>query len=218
MFNNKKKNIKDLDNVFQTLEKKEDIIETEEERAEKLKNKREIKKIRNILIIILIISSLLIVLSIVYAIYENITGPYANLKAKNRQELIIRNVDETLLTNYLEKDKYTFVIFWASWCSHCQNEASTLNKFMLGNKDVNFIVVSHDTSIDTLTKYFETHANYNWFVILDSNKSIRNYVDSSAASVPRAYLLDSTGNVVDKIVGEATYDELLNLYNSAINK
>lgn len=206
---------KELDGVFKMIEEKENIIETEEEKNERIIKAKEMSKIRLILILIVVGSILIASLYLVYTIYMKTSGKYLNLKSKNRNEYIINNVDETLLTNYIEKGKYTMVSFWASWCSNCQKESEALNSFMIDNKDINFVVVSHDTSVDELNSYLQSHENYNWFIIYDNKKTIRASIDKDANTIPRTYLLDENGNVVDFIKGIATEEKLKELYKKA---
>lgn len=206
---------KELDGVFKMIEEKENIIETEEEKNERIIKAKEMSKIRLILILIVVGSILIASLYLVYTIYMKTSGKYLNLKSKNRNEYIINNVDETLLTNYIEKGKYTMVSFWASWCSNCQKESEELNNFMIDNKDINFVVVSHDNSVDELNSYLQSHENYNWFIIYDNKKTIRASIDKDANTIPRTYLLDGNGNVVDFIKGIATEEKLRELYKKA---
>ena len=206
---------KELDGVFKMIEEKENIIETEEEKNERIIKAKEMSKIRLILILIVVGSILIASLYLVYTIYMKTSGKYLNLKSKNRNEYIINNVDETLLTNYIEKGKYTMVSFWASWCSNCQKESEALNSFMIDNKDINFIVVSHDNSVDELNSYLQSHENYNWFIIYDNKKTIRASIDKDANTIPRTYLLDGNVNVVDFIKGIATEEKLEELYKKA---
>lgn len=206
---------KELDGVFKMIEEKENIIETEEEKNERIIKAKEMNKIRLILILIVVGSILIASLYLVYTIYMKTSGKYLNLKSKNRNEYIINNVDETLLTNYIEKGKYTMVSFWASWCSNCQKESEELNNFMIDNKDINFVVVSHDNSVDELNSYLQSHENYNWFIIYDNKKTIRASIDKDANTIPRTYLLDGNGNVVDFIKGIATEEKLKELYKKA---
>lgn len=206
---------KELDGVFKMIEEKENIIETEEEKNERIIKAKEMSKIRLILILIVVGSILIASLYLVYTIYMKTSGKYLNLKSKNRSEYIINNVDETLLTNYIEKGKYTMVSFWASWCSNCQKESEALNSFMIDNKDINFIVVSHDNSVDELNSYLQSHENYNWFIIYDNKKTIRASIDKDANTIPRTYLLDGKGNVVDFIKVIATEEKLEELYKKA---
>ena len=206
---------KELDGVFKMIEEKENIIETEEEKNERIIKAKEMSKIRLILILIVVGSILIASLYLVYTIYMKTSGKYLNLKSKNRNEYIINNVDETLLTNYIEKGKYTMVSFWASWCSNCQKESEALNSFMIDNKDINFVVVSHDNSVDELNSYLQSHENYNWFIIYDNKKTIRASIDKDANTIPRTYLLDGNGNVVDFIKGIATEEKLEELYKNA---
>lgn len=217
-FNKKKKNIKELDNVFQMIEEKENIIETEEEKENRINKDAEMKKFRVLLIILLIGLILLTIGYVIYSVYENSISNYANLKSKNRDEYIIRSVDETLLKNYLQPGKNTIVAFWASWCPHCQDEAAALNEFITKNKNANIIVVSHDRNIDSLITYLENNYNYNWFVIYDTERLIRESIDPKASTIPRTYLLDDDGNIINKIERTATLEDLTNLYNQTIKE
>lgn len=212
-FNDKKKSIKDLDSVFQMIEEKENIVETDEEKEIRINKNKEMKKFRVFLILLLIILILLTVGYAVYSIYENSISDYGSLKSKNRDEYIIRNVDETLLENYLQPGKNTIVAFMASWCPHCKEEGPALNEFMLKNKNANVIVVSHDTKIENIVTFLDENEEYNWFVIYDKERTIRNSIDPKASTIPRTYLLDENGNVIDKITTTATFDDLTNLYN-----
>lgn len=213
-FNNeKKKNIKDLDNVFQIIEKREGTQETEEEKEIREQKSKEMKKIRFILIGILIILILMTGIYVAYNIYESANEDFMLLRASYRHELTLRNVDDTLLKNYLQPGKKTLITIWASWCSHCQSEAEDLNKFINYYKDANIIVVSHDKNVETLNKYFELHNDYKWFVIYDPNKLIRSSIDAKATSLPITYLLNDKGEIIGKKVGESTFDDFINLYN-----
>ena len=211
-FNKKKKNIKDLDNVFQMIEDKENIAETEEEKEIRTSKEKEMKKIRIVLILLLSVFILATIFYIAFIIYENVNQNYALLKSKNRSETIITNVDETLLQNYLQPNRKTVVAFWASWCPHCQNEASSLNRFILEYDDVNVIVVSHDRELDTLKKFFETNKKYNWFIIYDIDRTIRNSIDSKASTIPLTYILNDKGEILNKVEGEISYETLQKLY------
>ena len=211
-FNDNRKKIKDLDNVFKIIEKNEHIEENvEEEKMKKLKEK-EVKKTKRILIIILCIFILLSIFYVIYTINENANENYMLLKSKFRKELVVRNVDETLLENYLQPGKKTIIAIWASWCGHCQNEAKYLNQFMNEYDNVNFIVISHDKNVETLKKYFDINKNYHWFIIYDTERLIRSSIDSEASTVPLTYLLDDKGTILEKIDGEVTFEKLEELY------
>lgn len=216
MFNKSKKSIKELDSVFQKIEEKEGILETEEEKTLRESKKRETNKIKLVLFILVGLIVLLMVVYTIFSIYENLNGKYDDLRLKGRSELVLVNADETLLSNYLQKGRYTIVTFWASWCPHCQAEASALNKFMIANKNINFIVVSHDKKIEDLQSYFKSNPEYNWFVIFDEGRNIRKSIDSTASTIPRTYLLDDQGNVIDKIEGEASFDGLTKLFEKSL--
>lgn len=72
--------------------------------------------------------------------------------------------------------KPTVVVFWASWCPHCQNELPVLQKLYtdLKDKGVNVVGVSADFTID----------------------NARNFIKSRHITFPNAYAGTSAGHKV----------------------
>lgn len=125
----------------------------------------------------------------------------------------INMVDNTFLKKYINKYGNTLVVFWSSLCSHCENEAEALNNFIISNKESqNIIVVSHDKDYSQLENYLREH-NYNWNIILDSEKTIREHIDPGKTGIPASYLLDKNGNIINYYKGEMT----LNNFNRFVN-
>lgn len=212
---NKNKDAKKLDEVFKSIEKNTNPEEQiSEEQAENIKShKSEMKKIKIVLTSLLAVLIILTIVLIGYTIYENLYGELSKLKYSHRTETKLVTADETLLKNYLEPGKKTLVAVWASWCPHCQNEASALTEFMKLHPDYNFLVVSHDRDIDSLKTYLEANPQNNWFVIYDEGHIIRANLDPEASTVPKTYLVNDKGEMIAKIDGEATVEKLEKLYN-----
>ncbi|MEG2235842.1 MAG: TlpA disulfide reductase family protein [Clostridia bacterium] len=142
-------------------------------------------------------------------INNNYKSEYINLN--NRNHYILNIVDETLLKKYIDKDK-TLVVFSASWCKYCVEEQDDLNKYIQENPDKTIIIVSHDRSYEDIDNYLKTN-NFNWFVIFDSDKIIRESIDPNSSGIPTMYLLDNNSIVIDKLVGDVTFNEIEEFYN-----
>lgn len=122
--------------------------------------------------------------------------------------------DDKFLKNYINKNGNTLVVFWSTLCSHCLNEAEDLNKYIESSKDKQtIIIVSHDTEYSKLEDYLKEH-NYNWNVILDSNKTIRNQIDPGKSGIPASYLLDKNENIINFYKGELNF----NNFNKFVNQ
>lgn len=168
---------------------------------------------RNILIFTSI--AILLILIITCFIIQKKYNFFNNTKyisTNKRKNYIINNVDETLLTNYISKKQNTLIIFWASWCSTCVEEADELNKFITNNPNLPIIIVSHDRELSDLENYLTTK-NYKWFVIFDTDKTIRENIDKESKWIPSLYLLDKDLNIISSSTNSMTEEELLNFYN-----
>ncbi len=178
----------------------------------KLLNKLKNKKIYIILAVLLLVI-ILITVSIIFKKYGKDLFDSTNyVETSKRNTYIIENVDDTLLNNYISKKERTMVVFMATWCKHCQNEAEALNKFINDFDKYNVIIISHDENVDDMKNFLE-EKEYKWFVIFDKDKKIRSNVDPSVTTIPYMALLDTNGNLINSHKGELTYDGFYNFYN-----
>ena len=147
-----------------------------------------------------------------YTILNNYNEP-EYIYASKRTEKTIVLADDTYLDNHLSKAKNTLVIFFATWCPDCTNEADSLNNFISNNKDIPVIIVSHDKEYEKLDKYLNDNG-YNWFVILDSKKTIREHIDPGSKGIPSAYLLNSNNEIISYSDKTLTENEFLEFYTN----
>lgn len=172
--------------------------------------KKNIKNKKLILILTILLLSILIISSfILYNQYNLNKNGY--IKTKNRETYIIKQFDETYLSKYLQKENI-LVIFFSSTCKYCVEEANGLNEFITSNPKIPVIMVSHDKTNEALNNYLSEN-NFNWFVILDTDKKIRSFIDKDATGIPSNYLINKDGVIVNHYKGPLTKDEFLDFYN-----
>lgn len=169
-------------------------------------------KRKNIVIFISIIFIVLIVLTLVFIYFKTdlIKKNIDLTTAKSRKNYII--TDDKNLSNYINKDEKTLVIFWATWCSFCLEESNELNEYIKSNPYKSIIVVSHDDNKDDVVNYLEENG-YNWFVILDPEKTIRENIDPGSSGIPSSYLLNSDMNILNFHKGKLSIDQFVSFYN-----
>jgi thiol-disulfide isomerase/thioredoxin len=181
------------------------------------------KKIIFITIVSIIIIVVVFVLFLLFLNNKNVE--ISNKKTVNQQYIetskrnayYIYDVDDTLLKKYTNKNGLTMVVVLASWCDVCKSEANGLNTFIKENPNVRVIIVSHDTNKSDL-QFFLASNNYNWFVILDIERTIRTSLYPDANSIPYCFILDKDEKVVDMEKGKMSLDEFREIYNKNINK
>jgi len=134
---------------------------------------------------------------------------------QDRKSYIIRTVSEKFLENYYGNEK-TMIVFSASWCKYCVEEQNDLNNFIVNNPETKVIIVSHDDSYESLENYLKTN-NFNWFVIFDKEKTIRQHIDPNVNGIPCEYLLDKSGKIIGFSKGAKTEEEFVQFYNNEID-
>jgi peroxiredoxin len=124
------------------------------------------------------------------------------------------------LTNVIDGDKAvklsdytnkpTLLVFWASWCPHCQREVPVLQKVFtdLKGKGMNAVGISADQARDD-AKGFVKRYNVTFPNAFAGNDDGAKVIDSyEVQGVPTIFLLDKNRNVVWTHVGEASEDSV----------
>ncbi len=169
--------------------------------------------------IIILIFTILLLLIFFHLFYSNqnknsIINKY--IPTKKRTSYVIVNNSDILLNNYISKKSNTIIIFWATWCSSCVEESNSINSFITSNPQIPVIVVSHDKNIEKIEEYLKAN-NFNWFVILDTNRKLRESIDSDTKGIPATYLLNKDQNILSKAITQMTKDDFYNFYNFNFN-
>lgn len=148
----------------------------------------------------------------------NITNT-SNYEYNDNSDII--TVDENssirIVTEYNEnmfKGHKSLIFFWASWCSHCQEEFDVLKTALSDYQDRGFkiFVISHDYDVNELARYMKDN-DLNYEVYFDEQRIIRKNINPEASSVPLTYILNENGKLVDSYESAITLEELDNLIN-----
>jgi len=102
------------------------------------------------------------------------------------------------------KGKVVLLNFWATWCPYCVEEMPSLQLLYDRNKGKKFelLAVSIGEELSDVKK-FSGKGGYRFEVLLDKDKNVgRQY---QAFSIPRTYIIDKKGIIVDKIIGSRNW-------------
>lgn len=130
-------------------------------------------------------------------------GTYQKLApGKKAPDIVCRDLNgKTIIISEIKSD-FTLVLFWATWCPHCQSLLPELNKLYLQkkNKVLEILAISLDTSI-TACKTFVEKENYFWINCCSG----KGWDDKAAAdyciyATPTMFLLNREKIILDKPV------------------
>lgn len=167
---------------------------------------------KKLFIILSIVIGVLVVLTLAYFL---VLKPYLESKkdltyGKYRDSYVIS--ENRNLESFVNDDTNAVVVFWATWCSHCVEEAEDLNNFITSNLGRKIIVVSHDYTKEDLEEYLK-EKGYNWFVILDTDKTIREKLDPGSTGIPSSYLVNKDMNILNFHKGKLNLEQFINFSN-----
>lgn len=167
---------------------------------------------KKLFIILSIVIGVLVILTLIYFL---VLKPYFESKkdltyGKYRESFVIS--ENRNLESFVNDDTNAVVVFWATWCSHCVEEAEDLNNFITSNLGRKIIVVSHDYTKEDLEEYLK-EKGYNWFVILDTDKTIREKLDPGSKGIPSSYLVNKDMNILNFHKGKLNLEQFINFSN-----
>lgn len=184
------------------------------------------KVFRIILIVILL-------LGVVYAVYQatsssKVVVNYADCKGTPGVEVrncapnfTLKTMDGQHVELYQTKGKPTIINFWASWCEPCKHEMPYLETAYQKYKDkVNFRMVN-ETAQDNLSniRSFMKQHQFTFPVLLDIEKDgVTVGTDQyQLVGIPTTIVMDSTGKITHKVVGEMSKEELQDILDNVLS-
>lgn len=100
------------------------------------------------------------------------------------------------------KGKVTYLCFFATWCPPCQLELAAVQDTLLpmfqDEEDFRLVVVGREHTDADLTEYNKTK-NFTFALYPDPDREV--YSLFASETIPRAYLIDRDGVVVDAATG-----------------
>jgi thiol-disulfide isomerase/thioredoxin len=118
-------------------------------------------------------------------------APNILFKEKDRKDLYSLN-------------KKTIVLFWGTWCSHCQYSVPIMYKKLSNRKDIEVVAVALDNNKEVWKKEIKQFPN--WMHIMAKDKFEDKIVkDFAIYATPTIYLLDKNGIIIKK---SANFNEL----------
>ncbi|GBC75173.1 Thiol-disulfide oxidoreductase ResA [archaeon HR06] len=125
--------------------------------------------------------------------------------------------EKVTLSNF--KGKVIFLDFVMAWCPHCNNMASTIKALYenFSNKGVIFITVAGGDKVATpeLTSKFVRDHEISWKVLYDYNLSV--FKAYNIEGTPTYIILDKSGKIFWKGIGEKSYEELAKEIEKALS-
>ncbi len=144
------------------------------------------------------------------------------LKLENKLDLIKKLAIGQPAPNFIQNDilgneidlskitaKKTLLIFWASWCPHCDEIMPVINSYNTNKNNLEVIAISIDESKDDLLKSI-AESNYNWINIAElkgwNGEIIEEY---GIAATPSVFILDENKKIIGKPLGKEEIKKFL---------
>lgn len=191
-------------------------------------------KKKNIFIIITLIILAIILTSVFYIVpmiseyieNKNTTSSNNSEESKSNTDVAETNTEVAytksgakikIVTVYDEnmfKGQKSLIFFWASWCSHCQDEVEVIKESMkeYSNKGFNIYAISHDNDLNELISFMEKE-NIEFDVYYDKGRIIRKNLDPEASTVPLLYVINEDLSIAKKFDGPANKDTVNQFVN-----
>lgn len=178
-----------------------------------------------ILLYIIIFLTILSFISFVYTLVQYVSKKDSEVSDTDNQNIAnseytindtVISIDDDssvrIITEYDEnmfKGHKSLIFFWASWCSHCQEELDVLKTAISDYQDKGFTIylISHDYDVNELVEYMKAN-DINYEVYFDEQRIIRANLNPEASSVPLTYILNEDGKLVDSYESTITLEEL----------
>lgn len=178
-----------------------------------------------ILLYIIIFLTILSFISFVYTLIQYVSKKDSDVSDTDNQNIAnseydinnnIISIDDDssvrIITEYdvnMFKGHKSLIFFWASWCSHCQEELDVLKTAISDYQDKGFTIylISHDYDVNELVEYMKVN-DINYEVYFDEQRIIRANLNPEASSVPLTYILNEDGKLVDSYESTITLEEL----------
>lgn len=106
--------------------------------------------------------------------------------------------------------KTVLINFWATWCPHCKEEMSAIQRFYVKHRNNGFTVLSvNDTSAERnqrkVTEFVQQH-QLSFPVVLDVNSDVSGIYHVNG--LPTSYFVDPEGHIFAENIGPLSYNAI----------
>ena len=133
-------------------------------------------------------------------------------KIDNFQLTEINDNNQLISEEYLKKNKYTLINFFASWCAPCRAEHKYLLSLSNKNKEIKIIGINFKDKKINVNNFLKELGNPYDFIGEDIDGKIS--ISFGIYGIPESILVDSDLTVIKKIIGpidRIQYEEILKL-------
>ena len=133
-------------------------------------------------------------------------------KIDNFQLTEINDNNQLISEEYLKKNKYTLINFFASWCAPCRAEHKYLLNLSNKKKEIKIVGINFKDKKKNATDFLKELGNPYNFVGQDTEGKIS--ILFGIYGIPESILIDSNLTIIKKIIGpidRIQYDEILKL-------
>lgn len=116
--------------------------------------------------------------------------------------------EQVSLSDY--QGKIVFLNFWATWCGFCDEEMPYFQNMMDNNDDLVVLAVNVQESKGVVESYIK-EGGYSFPVLLDLEGKVGG--EYLVGALPTTYLIDKEGNLLDRIAGMMTEDQMEEVLN-----
>jgi thiol-disulfide isomerase/thioredoxin len=132
--------------------------------------------------------------------------PAPELRSPDGQTNLLTGLDgrPILLADY--RGRYVWIVFWATWCIPCQQEAPAIRAAALGHADDLTVVAIDEREPAAAAREFARVHDLDYPIGLDSTGAVMALFRASA--LPSHFFLDRTGLLVSRYAGQLTAEQM----------
>ncbi len=168
--------------------------------------------IKKKLSIILIFSLIIFILSVFFiSLGKNKIYDTKDLIGKDigTFQLTSWNDNQKINEEFLKKNKFTLINFFASWCAPCRAEHKYLIKLSENSKNLKILGINFKDEKTKAEKWLKDSGNPYYFIAKDSNGKIS--IKFGIYGIPESILVDENLNILKKFIGPLNKEEYKNI-------
>jgi peroxiredoxin len=138
---------------------------------------------------------------------SRLVGPIVDLFAPDFSLADLATGQRVSLSQY--EGQPVLLFFWATWCLPCKNEISTIETIYQTYKEAGLVVLAINASEDPATvSSYQSAQQLPFPILLDPGSVVQSAYEINLETLPRHFLINSSGKITYIGKGEMTLDKL----------